>query len=95
MKKIELFQELMVQLAIINTKIDKLQKDIDELKPKQMNVKTNIDSTGCLACGQYDCPAAITNLPCPKRIPHAHYDSFNPYGVQAWELATTNDDVEE
>ena len=84
--KIEMFQELSVILARIENKVDKLQKDVDELKPKQTTNKTIMASTGCLACGKYDCPAAITNLPCPKSVPYAlSSGSLSDSGtVQTW-----------
>ncbi|MNG22030.1 hypothetical protein D3C84_1064700 [compost metagenome] len=56
----------MVAIAKLERKIDQLQKEIEELKPKEYKVQQHISSTGCLVCGRYDCTAAYTNLPCPK-----------------------------
>lgn len=114
-KTSERFTDVMIELAKISAKLDAvlelttrvkvLEAYVDtQLKEKYHPFKQTIASTGCLICGKYDCPAALTNLPCPKGTPYAlSSGSLGDSGTaQVWynqgtdfKLPKLGDDVEE
>lgn len=86
-------KELENEVKVLNTYVDTQLKNKYHPQPNQ-NI---FGTTGCLLCGKYDCPAAITNVPCPKGIPYAlSSGSLVDSGTtQQWRVAKEDEDIEE